>query len=259
MDGVNAANSGGDLVRLATDFYTEVVRVRRIIEGAPDDDAADGEPGRGHDPEALMQRLQAVLEAQQIEVARRGVDFLTAEYREVQYLLAALADDIFLHEVEWAGRDVWADNVLEYRLFRSRSSGDRVFARISELVRSGDNRGAAMAQVYLMALQLGFRGRFRAAADQTPVREYMRQLFIFMEGRPPDLENHDRLLVPEAYAYTVVGQQARGLRLGLDWPWVAGGIVAVAVALSFFVWLVVTADLGGALDPAFDAARTASR
>lgn len=254
MDGTTTTAASVDLVRLATDFYMEVARVRRLVETA-----AGSAEAQAQDPEALMQRLQAILEAQHIEVARRGIDFLVSDYREVQYVLAALADDIFLHEVDWAGRDVWADNVLEYRLFRSRAAGDRVFNRISDLVRSGDTRRSPVAQVYLMALQLGFRGRFRAAGEQTAVREYMRQLFIFMEGRGPGLDHHDRLLVPEAYAYTVSGQRVRGLRLGLDWPWMAAGISGLAVVLSLVVWLVVTADLNAALDAAFQAARAASR
>jgi type VI secretion system protein ImpK len=261
VDQERAARDRIDLVRYATDFYQEVVRIRRMIEQAAARSAMpDGaEDARLPDPEALLQRLQAVLDSQAVEVGRTGVDFLIADYREVQYVLAALADDIFLHDVTWGGRDVWNHNILEYRLFRSRVAGARVFETIAAVVRSGDGRRIAVAEVYLMALHLGFKGRFRESTDDAPLREYMRQLFIFVEGRPPELDGPERLLIPDAYAHTVADQSDRRMGLTLDWPWVAGGIVAAATLASVAVWMVVTADLGAAVSAAFDAALVMGR
>lgn len=250
-----------DLVRYATDFYQEVVRIRRLIEGASNRSAPPGagEDVRLPDPEVLVQRLQAILESQSIEVGRSGIDFLIADYREVQYVLAALADDIFLHDVTWEGRDAWKDSILEYRLFRSRIAGTKVFDTIATLIRSGEGRRTTVARVYLMALQLGFKGRFRESPDDTPVREYMRQLYIFVEGRPPELDRPERLLVPDAYAHTVAEQNDRKLGMTFDWPVIVGIITVAATAASAVVWVVVTADLSTAVSSAFDAARVIGR
>ncbi len=261
MEHERARGERVDLTRYATDFYQEVARIRRTIKQASARSMA-GDQGSDTplaDPEALIQRLQAVLERQSIEVARTGIDFLIADYREVQYVLAALADDIFLHDVSWEGRDAWNENILEYRLFRSRFAGTRVFDTIGSIIRSGDGRRAAVAEVYLMALHLGFRGRYRENPDETPRREYMRQLFIFINGRPPELEEPDRLLAPEAYAHTAAERSDRKLGLSLDWPWVGLGLITAAVAASAVVWLAVTASLDSAVVAAFDAARGMGR
>lgn len=256
---------GTDLTRYAIEFYSEVVRIRKLVESHAAAAAADDAPPpdspeareaeRLTDPEILIQRLRAILDSQAVEVARRSVDFLTAEYKEAQYLLAALADDIFLHEVGWAGRDVWTDNILEYRLFRTRFAGERIFTRINDLVRSGDGRRVPMAELYLMALELGFKGRFRATEDDTPIREYMRQLFIFIDGRPPHLEDPDRYLIPDAYAHTLTDQGARGLRRGFDWPWMVGALGGGALVLSLVIWMVATTDLNSVVTHTFNVAR----
>ena len=245
------------LVRYFWEFYAEVVKLKRLIR---EDVArrADLGPaagvGRAPDAEVMVHRLQTILERQSEAMARRGVDFAIVEYREAQYVMAALADDIFLHEVDWPGRDTWADHILEERLFKSRIAGERIFDNIGRILQSRDSRRAELAAVYLLALHLGFKGRFRDGEDQAPLAEYLGRLFNFVTGRNADLKAPERRLVPSAYAHTLSDPSNKRLRLKLDWRLALVAVVAVQLAVAQGLWWLATSDFGEAADQVFQAA-----
>lgn len=244
------------------EFYTELLRLRRAVEqgehgqpgGPPGAQPSPVSafsaytPAMAGDPDIVAQRLQSLLEAQALLVGRRGSDFILAQYREAQYVMAAFADEIFIYEVEWRGRDMWRENPLEHRLFRTRSAGERLFENIELILAGGDRRQAELAPVYILALSLGFRGRYRSDAGGSVIRDYANRLFEFVFDRPADIHAPGRRLAPQAYEHVLAGNPVRGPRFRVSWPVVTAGIAVGFLVVSQIMWWAMTGDLAHAAD-----------
>src|SRR5215472_3039905 len=88
------------------DFYSEVIRLRRQAEtgiGLPPLDTRSGRPGEAH-AVYISGRLAGLMERQSLFAGRSVGEIGFGLYREVQYVMAALADETFLR-LEWQGRD----------------------------------------------------------------------------------------------------------------------------------------------------------
>lgn len=212
------------------DFYREVVRWKQRIVHDPDAFRAAGAAVEETNAATVWQSLLGLLERQAIAVRRSGGEYAAEVYREAQYLMAALADEVFLH-LDWHGREDWQSNLLEQRLFGSHNAGDVVFQRIDRILRTRDPLEAELAKVYLLALGLGFQGRFRGPGGDSRIDGYRRQLFAFVTNEDPDAPREAKPLFPEAYASTLdVGE---GRRLAYLRHWI------VALLLLVALWLVV--------------------
>ncbi|MDR3518956.1 MAG: DotU family type IV/VI secretion system protein [Azospirillaceae bacterium] len=209
------------------------------------------------DPEILLRRLQDYIEMQAAQFGRTATDLLLGQYREVQYAMAALADDLFIHEVEWNGGDIWRSAPLEQAMFRTRLAGERVFDRIDALLASNDRRLVQLAAVYLLLLGLGFKGRNRVPGGDIELHSYSARLFEFVSGREAEFESGrlepGRTLMPAAYAHTLNDGPTRGAGRGIRWPLVITGLVVVWLLAGQSVWWAATADISSATDQVLQA------
>lgn len=215
------------------EFYSEVIRLKRTVESgawafAASDGSGESDPARNVN--AIWQRLQSLLEQQDIAAVRRGGEYWSAMYQEAQYVMAALADEVFLH-LDWEGREVWSSNLLESQFFSSHSAGEVFFEKLDRLLESGGLDQTELAKVYLMALALGFQGKYRGAGDGGELHAYRRKVFSFISRRDPDILNESKSLFPDAYAHTL--DAGRGRRLPDARRWM------VALALAALIWIVV--------------------
>lgn len=197
--------------------------------------------------EEALQKLQTLLEMQALEAGHRGGEYGVLYYREAQYVMAALADEIFIN-LDWSGRNFWRNDLLETRLFGSYNAGDVVFKRLEKLLQTGDRVQAEIAVVYLMALTLGFRGRYAGGRHEARIAEYRKQLYYYIFQKRPDLDDPATRLVPEAYHHTHGNVTARLLPSPTRWFWLLGGMVVVYLVASHFVFHDVMAPLIEALD-----------
>lgn len=205
------------------DFYHEVIRIKRelpaMTAAAVRQEHPEEDPqGAGATTDAIQQRLLALLEKQALDAARRGGEYGAGLYKEAQYVMVALADEIFLN-AGWEGRDAWEANLLEEQLFGSYVAGEQFFQRLERLLKAGDAAHTGLALIYLMALSLGFSGKYRDRDDGGQLNFYRRQLFAFIFHRNPDLMNASRRICPEAYGHTL--DQAEGKRFPHIGRWVA--------------------------------------
>lgn len=224
------------------EFYAAVASARREVLEA-------GAPAReGADPAAEVgSRLATLLETQGLDAKRRGGDYGASYYREAQYLMAALADDIFLN-LEWAGREAWKSRLLEYRLFGSKVAGEQFYRKLEKLLAERDPARAELAALFLLALSLGFRGRFRGAEDDGVLDRYRRELFAFIYHRDPGLEEPGKELFPEAYAAVHDEAESRRLPHLRQWLAILALVALVLLVISHGLWLDVSGDLEGVLD-----------
>lgn len=198
--------------------------------------------------EEAVRRLQTVLEMQALEAGQRGGEYGVLYYREAQYVMAALADEVFL-TLDWPGREVWRNDLLETRLFGSYNAGEQVFKRLENLLRTGDRMQAEIAVVYLMALTLGFRGRYAGGKDEGRIAEYRKQLYTYIYQRRPDLTDPTHRLVSEPYQHTQGNVNARLLPSPSRWVWLFVAVCALYLVASHFVFQDALAPLIDALQP----------
>ena len=197
--------------------------------------------------EEALRKLQTLLEMQALEAGRRGGDYGVLYYKEAQYVMAALADEIFL-SLDWPGRSAWRNDLLETRLFGSYNAGEAFYKRLDALLHSGDRVQAEVAVVYLLALTLGFRGRYAGNRDSGRIADYKRQLYYYIYQKRPDLAEVSHRMVPEAYQHTESMSSARLLPSPTRWIWLFAAAVAAYVVVAHFVYSDVLAPLLAVLE-----------
>lgn len=228
------------------EFYGELVRLKArigrddwlVLTGdEPPDVVAETSPN------AVWQVLLSLLERQALESRRSGGDFAASIYAQAQYVMAALADEIFLH-LDWPSREAWQSNLLEAKLFQSHTAGDVIFERLDELLARTDPVYLELAQIYLAALALGFQGKFRGQDNaDLELAAYRRRLLAFITRQEATaLEGRERFF-SEAYAHTL--DRGEGRELPYLRRWVTAFVVLVALWIfgSHLVWWKLTRDL----------------
>ena len=162
-------------------------------------------------PESLpfRNKLLTLLEKQGYEASARGGEHGAKLFRKLKFLMVALADEFFLHLLEWDGQEVWRNHLLELELFNSMSSGQQFFDQIDELLVIREPVVLELARIYLVILALGFQGKFRDRDDKGELVKYRQRLYEFITRRQPE-EAEARLrydadlrICPPAYNHTL--------------------------------------------------------
>jgi type VI secretion system protein ImpK len=235
-------------IRLFQQYCAELIELKRAAQSPPPPagvEPAEGTPGQNmmiSRPAAIWSRLELLLERQNIEASRItgpvGVEF----HREALYVMAALTDETFVH-LDWEGRDYWLAHLFEARFFRSHFAGEGFFTRIDALVRRDDDPAAETATVYLMALALGFRGKYWGPEHENMVESYRNRLFFFVARRDPEIAESLKRLYPDAYRYTIQPGAPRSLPNPRRWMVVLGGTVLAWLIITQLLWSNLTSDL----------------
>ena len=166
----------------------------------------------------------------------------TDNYFEAQYVMAAFADEIFIH-LEWEGRRAWTSNLLETALFQSHVAGETFFDKLDHLLRERDPAKKSLAAVYFAALSLGFRGKYHGLNDHGKLRRYRQELFAFVFRQPPDLMNEAKVAFPDSYVKNLRKEERKKLTNPRVWLVVFAAVVVIYVAGSHGVWLSLTSRL----------------
>lgn len=225
-------------------FYRELMRVKYALRGGVRSLEGGEADERQQDPVVLVHHhLKAYLERLYVGGTRAGGVYSAELYRETQYVMAALADEVLLYMTDWAGRAQWKDNLIEMALFQTRIAGERIFDHIDALIARGTAANADLAAVYLVTLSLGFRGKYRAIHDQAALRQYRRALRDIIERHAPLRLAAELPVFADAYAHTL--DEERPVRLPHLRPWIVAIVVACAayLAAQHVVWQRGTSDI----------------
>ena len=275
MSAVGEGQFGDFLLARFRAFHVEVATLRGQLQAGADD-AAHPSPARGRAgapmdgiegdeegeeagaaappsagprgmAEAVSQHLADRLRQDSLAAARVGGAYGARLFQEAQYLMAALADEILLHELDWLGRQAWSAVLLESRLFRTHKAGDQVFRAIDELLEGRSRIHGELAMIYLLALKLGFRGRYRHEEDETEVDRYRERLFRFIANRAPNLGDRTRRFFPEPYRNRLGDSPVRHLPHLRRWLMASAAALTVYVALSHLLWHGLATELIAAM------------
>ncbi|REG28827.1 type VI secretion system protein ImpK [Archangium gephyra] len=216
---------GSPLLERARVLFAELLRLRQQLQAISLPSRFNAKAPQGPTVEEVWRRLlERIREQTRTEGTPRG-SLLERDLEECRYVLTSFADELLVH-TPWYGREAWQGNLLEDELFGTHEAGDRIFADVERLLRERDPAHAQLALVYLMALSLGFEGRYRGLGAGTLLQDLQRQLFLFVFQRPPEPDTATHRLVDEAYAHT--RDERTDLRFARRWPWGAA-IAAVLV------------------------------
>ena len=236
-------------------FFAEVERLRLAATARPEPSVDDMDmqpmavaPGC----ETIRQSLIRLLEEFTSDFGRHTESFEYQQFRQVLYVMTALADEIFIN-LDWDGRDEWSQFLLEDALFESHDAGDRFFDLLDDLLGGRDSAYRSVAVVYLAALSLGFKGKYRGGATAIAdsgestypyvLDDYRMRLYSFIHGERPGRRTESADLCPQATWYTVSGAAAEkfpSLR-----RWVSIGVLGFVVLLgvSHGLWWFGTYEL----------------
>ncbi|MGQ3049619.1 MAG: DotU family type IV/VI secretion system protein [Niveispirillum sp.] len=244
-----ASNGALSLLSMFQEFHAELSGIRNALS-LGDRMAEQGQPLPDPAQVAIRinRRLHRLLDTQAATAMRLGGRFGVELYREAQYVMAALADEMLLHGDAWAGREHWLDNLLELSLFGTRVAGERVFQRLDALLAGPPQQEYELLSVYLAALSLGFRGRYHRHQDE-PIRRRYRQGLADRLAEATGYAGPAPFLCPAAYAATVT--EGREVRLPHLRPWFYGLLIVLALhtAVAHGVWYVRTYRLGPLATP----------
>ena len=261
-------------VRFFQQYVRELISLKWSVEGVPPGDTAQTPPLSSESPEntvnssdltdasgasaiqaaadpgalaparppMIWNRLASLLDQQLLEASRIAGPIGLEFHREAVYVMAALTDECFVH-LAWEGREYWLSHLLEARFFRSHFAGERFFTRIDELLIRDDDAAAEIAAVYLMALALGFRGRYFEPRYDTVIDSYRSRLFFFISRRDPEVAESAKRLFPPAYRYTIQAGAPRRLPNPRPWIFAVCGAVIAWVLVAQSLWSALSGDL----------------
>lgn len=190
----------------------------------------------------VWQRLVALFERQATSAWQYGGTYGAEFYKEAQYVMVALADEIFLH-MEWEGKKVWVSNLLESKIFQSHVAGELFFQKLDRLLIDRDPVYKDLAAVYLMALSLGFKGKYRGSDDSGKLARYRQRLFSFIFRREPQLGLDARHIFPEAYYHTLREETRKRVPNPKIWIVVLCIVIFAYLAVTHGLWMSMTSRL----------------
>ncbi len=174
-------------------FYRELFDIKQCIEAqrwselsaspSPDGVSSPSEAA----PRAVFARLYRVITGQGFGL--HGRERGDGAPVDVGYVMAAVADEVLLHGPAWPGQETWSATLLEEALYGTRIAGERIFRTAHELL-AGQLSRSAVAVSVLLALMLGFRGRYHGTDDRGEITALKERLFgvIFHLPYPVDID-----------------------------------------------------------------------
>jgi len=205
------------------DFYRELIALKRISR----------ERTEGGDAE-IRQRIITVLDRQLRVAIQFGGNYLAA-YEEARYVMVALADETFLHS-EWEGRFTWNFQLLETQIYQTHVAGDLFFQRIDQLITLRDDLKIELARIYLMALALGFQGRFRGADPTGELSAYRQRLYDYVADGERLLADGKNPLFPETGEHLLNSNPLSLLPPVRRWALRLAILVVIAIGVQQVVW-----------------------
>ena len=162
---------------------------------------------------------------------------------DAKYIMASLADEIFLN-LQWEGAKFWRYTLLEKQLFQTEIAGDKFFTMLDEIVTDFSNE--EMAFLYLMALSLGFKGRYRDIENsEEHIGWYKDRLYSILNTKSARLYFPGRShMIESCYDYTYIENDNSQLPDYRFWTYCVLGVVFAYILISYFVWADITDDIG---------------
>lgn len=234
---MNISDMGDSLiVRHFREFYHEVIRLKGLAGiNAPAVTDEEIIAADGITVAEVRNRLIVLLEQQQRVAAKFGGDYIIL-YDDARYVMSALADEIFLH-AEWIGRVTWNFDLIERYFYHTHVAGEMFFDRVDRLLLSPREGGQVeLAKIYLMALCLGFQGKYRGTDEMPELDRYRQRLYIYVFAREDrELRQADNIF-SSAGDFTMSRGERKLLPPFRRWIWSFVILLLVALGAQHVAW-----------------------
>lgn len=246
--------SSGFILESFQDFYREVIIQREFASRSPnqpeflDKESASSEnidelSLNGGLSERIQRKLRLMLEQFALNAQNHVTDFATSHFQEALYIMVSLADEVFL-SFEWSGKNHWEDHLLEAQFFQTQIAGELLFTNLDSLCHANDPVRNEIAVIYLLALSLGFRGKYRGMSDHGHIARYRKQLFTMVNRETSNLYFPGReTLIADCYDHNQSSPYGRGLPDVRTWLYVFAGIIGLYLFISSTLWYKIAHDL----------------
>jgi type VI secretion system protein ImpK len=201
--------------------------------------------------ESIQNKLRMTLQEQAVKMEYAIGLGNTAVFQDAQYLMVALADEIFL-TLQWGGMKIWEKQLLEAQIFQTQIAGEYLFKKLDLLLESNEPSREEVAYLYFMVLSLGFRGKYRGADQIGKIQWYLDHLYKIIQGRIPKLsQSKQAYLIKQCYECTLTDPPGRGLPDNRMWALVIGGVITIYIFITYIVWYRLASELHEALNHIF--------
>jgi type VI protein secretion system component VasF len=229
------------LVELLCEFYLEIAKIKELIRTHTLErkvmEAMNlaNVPGGGDIASYVSCQLKIWIQNKDKALASGRSEYEAEMHQRVMYLMTALADELFIIDLEWPGKEFWIECLLEQAIFNQCSSGKMVYSQLDALL-SGRRRGPLddeMAAVYLQVLQLGFQGRYRGNVEK--LAEYRGRIVRFA-GIAKEGEGN---LCQESYQHVLSStEDSRLAPLSIWYRSIALG-ACIYLVVGFSLWMIL--------------------
>ncbi len=212
------------LDRSLSDFLVELARQKRIVTAGEWNrgSAAEEDDQKGRAMNSTWRALARHFRKKEEEAKSHGIGAL---YEKARYPMLALADQTFLHDIEWPGQADWNVRCLEAEFTGRGVAGIEFFRKARECLDRGGPDGDVLCKIYFYALKFGFRGQFPAGSQE--IADLQRELRARLERK-----GRDARLCDQAYAHTIPGDRTK-LIPSIWKTAVAAAVVATALVVLF--------------------------
>lgn len=230
-------------------FYEELIYLKAMaLSGAlVSESSSTDEEKTGTICARIREKLLGILKSQYQYIEQHGGGFAARYYKEAQYIMVALADEIFL-SLEWVGRSEWKENLLETNLFKTQVAGEKFFNNLDAFLAVRDPANSDIGVLYIFALGLGFRGKYRGIDDRGELKDYRDQLQArVMHGSPYAFQEIVHLF-PEAYKNTIDSREGAALPSSRQWFLIFGYVCLTYLIVASLVWAHAIDDVKDLVD-----------
>jgi type IV/VI secretion system ImpK/VasF family protein len=168
---------------------------------------------------------------------------------DAKYVMSSLADEIFIN-LRWDGAKYWRFSLIEKQLFQSEVAGDKFFIMLDKIIYDLDNSNEEMVFLYLMSLNLGFKGRYRDIEESNDhIAWYKDRLYSILHSKSSRLFYPGRnRMIESCYEYTDSEQNDSELPDTKFWSFCITSVVVAYILISYCVWYSMTNDIEDILE-----------
>lgn len=204
----------------------------------------------------IQETLKDIFKNQSEEIMHLLDQVDTLQFKEAQYAMVSLADEIFLN-LPWQGQKTWQKVLLEGELFQSQSAGSMIFQRIDTLLERYDPSRISVAKIYSSILTLGFKGKYNDTESQSIIKNYERKLYAYTFGKNPSIIQYSiNGLMPACYENTENFNTQAKLPDVKFWSKLIAGLFLVFLFISYIIWYSVAKDLNTSIEYIFEQFQT---
>ena len=197
--------------------------------------------------DTIQHKFRSMFERFSLEAQNQVGEFAVSHVQDALYAMGALLDETFL-SFSWVGKTRWENNLIEKQFFHTQIAGELVFRKIDDLLENNDPMRNDVANIYMMVLSLGFKGRYRDLGEDQQIDWYRHELYKMINRHAPLLFTTGReYLIPECYDHILSIPAGKGIPDVRNWVTAFAAILFVFITVSSFLWFKLVRDMDDAL------------